>query len=112
MLAVEHASTGELLGHVGFSPLDADIEVSYAIAERARGRGYGTETLWHACIWVSTAFQLPCVVAIPAASNAPSRRTLEKAALRHVNESTMRFQGTAQVVSRYEWQAASASPSA
>jgi hypothetical protein len=31
-----------LIGHVGFSALDDDVEVSYAIAEAHRGRGYGS----------------------------------------------------------------------
>lgn len=49
VLAVEHLASGALLGHVGFSPFDSDVEVSYAIAEHSRGRGYGSEALLYGC---------------------------------------------------------------
>jgi RimJ/RimL family protein N-acetyltransferase len=45
VLAVEHIASGALIGHVGFSPFNGEVEVSYAIAENARGRGYGPEAL-------------------------------------------------------------------
>ena len=38
VLAVERTDDGQLLGHVGFSPIDAEVEVSYSIAESARTR--------------------------------------------------------------------------
>ena len=33
VLGIEHRETAQLLGHVGFSPLAGEVEVSYAIAE-------------------------------------------------------------------------------
>ena len=36
VLAVEHKDEAKLLGHVGFSPFDDEVEVSYAIAESSR----------------------------------------------------------------------------
>ena len=106
VLAVEHLASGALLGHVGFSPFDDDVEVSYAIAEASRGHGYGAEALACACQWAAARWGLPGLLAITEAQNAPSRRTLERAAFVHESDTVMRFQGSVQTVSRYRWHAA------
>lgn len=103
VLAVEHLASGALLGHVGFSPFDGEVEVSYAIAEQSRGRGYGSEALLYACQWAAGSFDLPNVLAITESENEPSRRTLERAAFVHDKDIVMRFQGSEQTVSRYLW---------
>ena len=103
VLGVARRDNGELLGHVGFSPLDADVEVSYAIAERARGRGYGTEALGHACAWATRTFSFDEVLAITATANEASRRVLLRASFVHRSDEVMNFQGTDQPVSRYVW---------
>jgi RimJ/RimL family protein N-acetyltransferase len=103
VLGVEHRHTGVLLGHVGFSPIGSDVEVSYAIAEASRGRGYGVEALVHSCKWAAEAFSLPSILALTAASNVASRRTLERSRFVHERDTLARFQGTEQVVSRYSW---------
>lgn len=101
--AVEHLASGVLLGHVGFSPLDGEVEVSYAIAEASRGRGYGAEALLNACAWAAWKWSLPGFLAITESENAPSRRTLERAAFVHAEDTVMEFQGNRQSVSRYLW---------
>ena len=103
VLAIEHKDNGELLGHVGFSPFDDDVEVSYAIAEPSRGRGYGTEALVRACSWVADAFAVPRVLAITESANVGSRRLLDRASFVRVHEAVMMFQGHEQLVSRYHW---------
>jgi RimJ/RimL family protein N-acetyltransferase len=103
VLGVEHLASGALLGHVGFSPFDSDVEVSYAIAEGSRGRGYGSEALLHACQWAAEHFNLTSFLAITEAENVPSRRTLERAAFVHTEDTRMKFQGSQQTVSRYIW---------
>lgn len=103
VLAVEHLASGALLGHVGFSPFDADVEVSYAIAEDSRGHGYGAESLLRSCRWAAAQFSLSRILAITEAANAPSRRTLERAGFLHESDTVMTFQGTEQTVSRYLW---------
>lgn len=103
VLAVDHLASGVLLGHVGFSPLDGDVEVSYAIAEASRGRGYGSEALLCACRWAAEDFNLATLLAITESENAPSRRTLERASFVHAEDTVMRFQGSEQAVSRYLW---------
>lgn len=103
VLAVEHRGTGVVLGHVGFSPFDDAVEVSYAIAEASRGHGYGAEALSKACQWAAATWPLPSLLAITEAQNLPSRRTLENAAFTHVDDIVMRFQGSQETVSRYRW---------
>ena len=103
VLAVEDRDGGALLGHVGFSPLDGEVEVSYAIAEGARRRGCGAEALRGACQWAAESFNLPAILAITESANMPSRRTLERAAFVHGDDTVMRFQGGRHTVSRYVW---------
>jgi RimJ/RimL family protein N-acetyltransferase len=103
VLAVELKNQSKLLGHVGFSPFEKEVEVSYAIAEAFRGKGYGTEALVHACIWAAHRFTLPRVLAITESANALSRRLLERSAFVRVKETSMMFQGKEQVVSNYYW---------
>jgi len=107
VLAVEHVASCALLGHVGFSAFDNDVEVSYAIAEGSRGRGYGSEALVYACQWAAENFNLPSILAITHSENTPSRRTLERAAFIHAEDTVMSFQGSQQTVSRYLWPRAS-----
>ena len=103
VLAVELRRTRELLGHVGFSPLAGEVEVSYAIAEAARGHGYAAEALAAACNWAADAFALPSVAAVTATANVASRRVLERVGFLLHGEEAMHFQGTEQQVSRYAW---------
>lgn len=106
VLGVVEAATSQLLGHVGFSPLDGEVEVSYAMAEAARGQGFGTEALIHGCEWIVAAFGLRRVVALTAAANIASRRTLERAFFTYEHDSERSFQGVPTMVSRYVWQVA------
>ena len=103
VLAVELKDERRLLGHVGFSPFDDEIEVSYAIAESSRGRGHGTEALVHACDWLAGAFAVSRVLALTESANVISRRLLDKASFVLASEEVMMFQGHEQRVSRYHW---------
>jgi len=96
---------GRLIGHVGFSPLDDEVEVSYAIAEAERGRGYGVQALSGACHWVSATFSLPRIIAVTASANTISRSTLLRASFAHQRDEVMSFQGVETPVSRYAWSA-------
>ncbi len=53
--------------------------------------------------WAAERFQLPRLLAITEAENAPSRRTLERAEFIHESDTVMVFQGSEQTVSRYLW---------
>ena len=101
VLGVEHLKTGQLLGHVGFSPLDDDVEISYAIAQAWRGRGLGTEAIVAACAWAAAVFGLMRILALTAPANAASRRTLARAGFAHIGDCVRCFQGREQSVSTY-----------
>jgi RimJ/RimL family protein N-acetyltransferase len=103
VLGIDLRGNGQLLGHVGFSPLGDAVEVSYAMAEDARGRGYATEALAEACCWAADAFALPGLIAVTAKANEASRRLLERVGFRHLCDEVMRFQGTGRLVGRYLW---------
>ena len=103
VLAVEHKDEAKLLGHVGFSPFADDVEVSYAITESSRRRGYGTEALVHACKWLADAFGVSRILAITESANVISRRLLDRVSFVRVHEEVMMFQGNKQLVSRYHW---------
>jgi RimJ/RimL family protein N-acetyltransferase len=105
VLAVEHLASRALIGHVGFSPYDSEVEVSYAIAESSRGQGYGSEALRLSCQWAAASFELPSILALTETENTPSRRTLERAGFVHAEDLVMQFQGSPQTVSRYVWRA-------
>lgn len=103
VLAVDHLPTGELIGHVGFSPFEGEVEVSYAIAEAYRGCHLGAEALACACAWAVGRFGLRSLLALTESDNAPSRRTLERAGFVHGRESVMRFQWGERAVCQYRW---------
>jgi RimJ/RimL family protein N-acetyltransferase len=103
VLGVALRESAELLGHVGFSPLDDEVEISYAIAEAARGRGFGVEALLPACRWAAASFDLDRIVALTAADNLPARRMLDRAGFVHEWDRARRFQGSERHVSRYVW---------
>jgi len=105
VLAVERRADGVLLGHVGFSPFEDEVEVSYAIAEAARGQGLGTEALVSACRWAARTFGLRQLLALTASANVDSCRLLERAGFVRIEETFMRFQGQEQRISRYGWRA-------
>ena len=101
-LALDLKGSGQLLGHVGFSPLQGEVEISYAVAEAARGHGYGAAAVDRACQWLAAQFGVRSVLALTSRANAPSRRLLERAGFGHVRDEARRFQGgPVQQVSRY-----------
>lgn len=103
VLAVDYKADGKLLGHVGFSPYNDDVEVSYAIAESARGHGYGAEALVCACNWACDVFALPRLLAITESANLGSRRLLATASFLFLHEEIMTFQGSEQSVGHHAW---------
>lgn len=105
VLTVEHLASGALLGHVGFSPFESEVEISHAIAEGSRKRGYGSEAPVYACQWAAESFNLPRILVIIESENTPSRRTLERAGFVHDEDTVTRFKGSQQTVSRYLWRA-------
>jgi ribosomal-protein-alanine N-acetyltransferase len=82
VLGITLRDTGELIGHVGLSPIAEGIEIGYAVAVNHQGKGYAAEAAAAFSKWAVERFRLPCIWAILKADNIPSRRVLEKAGYR------------------------------
>ncbi|MEQ1832158.1 MAG: GNAT family N-acetyltransferase [Candidatus Eisenbacteria bacterium] len=101
VLAIEHRASAALVGHVGFSPLNGDVEVGFSIAHAYQGQGLASEAVVAASDWALRAFALERILGITAVANVASRRTLVRAGFVHLGDEPMRFQGTDEVVSHY-----------
>ncbi|MFO1414823.1 MAG: GNAT family N-acetyltransferase [Burkholderiales bacterium] len=101
VLAVDELRTNELVGHVGFSPLDGEVEISYAVTEARRRQGCAAAAVACACAWIAAQFGVHTVVALTASANLPSRRLLERTGFAHDRDETRLFQGAVEQVSRY-----------
>jgi RimJ/RimL family protein N-acetyltransferase len=101
VLAVDHRSDGTLIGHVGLSPFDGDVEIGFAVAEAYQRRGLAVEAVVATCWWAFGRFGLPRIVAVTAQSNVGSRAVLARAGFKHQMDRGMCFQGTERIVSVY-----------
>lgn len=77
-------ATGTLIGHVGLSPCQDEVEIGYAIETSEQGKGYATEAVramsdWGLQAHPGTGFGLSHIVGIVSAENQGSCRVLEKA---------------------------------
>ena len=77
--AVVLKESGELIGHVGLSPLEGEVEIGYAIAEACQGQGYATELVRETLRWALEEQGLPCVLGVVDSENQGSIRVLERA---------------------------------
>lgn len=101
VLAVDHRRDDKLIGHVGLSPFESDVEIGFAIAEAYQRQGLALEAVMATCRWAFRKFGLPRIVAITALSNQGSRRVLARAGFEHHEDRHMLFQGTDERVSVY-----------
>ncbi|HNV69970.1 MAG TPA: GNAT family N-acetyltransferase [Candidatus Ozemobacteraceae bacterium] len=101
-------STGELIGHVGLSPLKTDVEVGYAIEECQQGHGYAADAVHTMTAWAMEQYRLPLVLGVVPADNHASIRTLENSGFQFCREVRRRFHGRLTQVRIYEL--ASAAP--
>lgn len=79
VLGVCLRTTGELVGHVGLSPLCGTVEIGYAIEERHQGKGFASEAVTATSSWALRRFGLTHILGIAAADNVASCRVLERA---------------------------------
>lgn len=86
VLGVCLQGTGELVGHVGLSPLRGTVEIGYAIEEGHQGKGLASEAVAAMSEWGLRRFKLPHILGIVAADNAASCRVLERAGYALVQE--------------------------
>ncbi len=102
-LGVVLAATGELIGHVGLSPLGEGVEVGFAIAEAEHGRGLATEAVVAALGWARDELGLERVSGVAATANVGSCRVLEKAGFTLVAEEQRELHGRHRSVRTYVW---------
>src|SRR5688572_1026925 len=111
VLAIEHRVDGTLLGHVGFSPLDDEVEIGFSIAQGHQGQGLATEAVIAATRWAFDSFGLERILGITSAANVASSRVLVRAGFVHEEDRVMNFQGTEQDVRVYVLTRSASQPS-
>lgn len=80
--------SGELVGHVGLSPLRGSVEVGYAVEDAMQGRGIASEAVRAIVEWA----QLPEVLGVIGADNVASARVLERAGFVKLDDTHYRRQ--------------------
>ena len=98
VLGVELRTTGDLIGHVGFSPFHGAVEVGFAIEQVHQRKGVASEAVRAASDWASTAFSLEAILGIAAAQNFASQAVLLRAGYSWQKAEVTRFQGVEQPV--------------
>lgn len=103
VLAVCLADSGDLVGHVGFSPCGPDVEAGYAIAMQHQRRGLATECLRAAVPWAIERFGLPSVIGVVAADNVASCKVLERSGFAFESERERSLHGRTRMVRQYRY---------
>jgi [ribosomal protein S5]-alanine N-acetyltransferase len=98
VLGVQLRSSGELVGHVGLSPLGQAVEVGFAIENSHQRKGIATEAVRAACHWAGDVFSLETILGITAAQNVASQGVLLRAGFTRQKDEVIRFQGLEQPV--------------
>lgn len=101
VLAIDHRTDGTLIGHVGLSPFEDDVEIGFAVAEAYQRRGLAVEAVIASCRWAFGRFALPRILAITANENQSSQKVLARAGFEHQADRVMSFQGSKQAVRVY-----------
>ncbi|MBI4510840.1 MAG: GNAT family N-acetyltransferase [Deltaproteobacteria bacterium] len=95
-------ATSELIGHVGLSPLQGEVEIGYAIEASHQGRGFASEAVAAMCAFGLEGLGLARILGIVHKDNIASCRVLEKAGLVLVREEAGTLHGRGGFVRRYE----------
>jgi len=78
VLGICLAETGELIGHIGLSPLQDKVEIGYAIEEKHQSCGYATEVVTFISEWGLKSFNLQSVYGFVDRENVASCKVLER----------------------------------
>lgn len=101
VLGIEYRTSGTLIGHVGFSPYEDDVEIGFAVAREYQRRGLAVEAIVAACHWIFQEFELDRILGIVSVTNVASCRTLARAGFVHQDDKVINAQGTVQPISFY-----------
>lgn len=105
VLGVALGETGELIGHVGLSPLGGEVEVGYAIQESHQGKGYATEAVAAMTAWALATFALSRIVGVVSGENPASARVLAHAGFSLLKKSERTLHGKLGLVKTYQLEA-------
>lgn len=109
--AVIDRATGDLIGHCGLNhmPESTDIEVLYALARSAWGRGLATEAAEAALAHGFGPLRLPRIIAVTKPENSASRRVMERLGMTYEGErDAFSMHVACYAISREGWRAARA----
>ena len=67
-----------MIGHVGLSPLDDQVEIGYAIEEKQQGNGYASQAVAAMADWGIRVLGLHEILGIVAGDNVASCKVLER----------------------------------
>ena len=98
VLGIELKTTNELVGHVGLSPLQGDVEVGFAVGQSQQRKGIATEAVHALSEWAAARYPETRILGITARENSASQRVLLRAGFERKAERTMLFQGLEQPV--------------
>jgi ribosomal-protein-alanine N-acetyltransferase len=93
VLGAQLKSSGELVGHVGLSPIGEAVEVGFAIESSQQRKGLATEAVHGMCNWASEVFLLESILGITAARNVASQGVLLRVGFAWQKDDVMLFQG-------------------
>jgi ribosomal-protein-alanine N-acetyltransferase len=102
VLGVCIRGTGELIGHVGLSPLDGQIEIGYAIEQGRQGRGFASEAVRAMAEWALSRLAPPRILGVVAADNGASCKVLQNAGFQLAAESIRTLHGRSGLVRTYQ----------
>jgi len=106
VLGVCARDLGELIGHVGLSPLDGQVEIGFAVEQGRQREGIASEAVRALAEWALPRFALPRVLAIAATDNVASCKVLEHAGFQLLEETVRSLHGRSGHVRTYERAAA------
>jgi len=102
VMGIELRSSGKLIGHVGLSPFEGEVEIGFGIKTEAQGQGYAIEAVSYYCRWGMEQFCLNRILGIADKNNLASQAVLQRCGFEVVEEKQTRFQGTVKEVLIYE----------
>lgn len=103
VLGIELKETGELIGHVGLSPLNGEVEIGYAIEEIYHGRGFATEAVKSMSEWAVQYFSISSIFGIVASENTGSVKVLEKSGYLFAEEKERKAFGIVSLCREYKY---------
>jgi len=91
ILGLELKENKELIGHVGLSPFQEEVEIGYAVGNKYQGFGYATEAVSSFSKWVLNKLNLDFIWGIVNKDNKASIKVLEKANYKYIDKENNKF---------------------